>query len=217
MSNPTVPLLHRLRHLLASGAFVPGLVASGSGAGILAAGAPLATAVGAQVPARPASAAPAHTAADVRFMQQMIQHHAQAVTMAAMVPARTARVDLRSLAERIDVTQEDEIRYMAEWLRERGAEVPDPAHAHHAAHDGMPGMLSAEALEALERSSGAEFERLFLSSMIRHHEGAIVMVVQLFGSPGAAQEPTIFQFATDVDADQRAEIARMRALLAALP
>jgi uncharacterized protein (DUF305 family) len=149
-------------------------------------------------------------------MQQMILHHAQAVTLAAMVPSRSTREDLRSLAERIDVSQEDEMRYMATWLRDRGEEVPDPAHAPHAGHTdmlGMPGMLRAPELEQLRGLSGPAFDRLFLTFMVRHHEGALAMVETLFSSPGAGQEPEIFGFANDVDADQRAEIARMRALL----
>ena len=154
-----------------------------------------------------------HTDADVRFMQQMLLHHAQAVTLAAMVPSRTTRDDLRSLAERIDVSQADEMRYMADWLRDRGAEVPDPAHAHHAGHADMPGMLTAPELEQLRGLTGPAFDRLFLTFMVKHHEGALVMVEALFSSPGAGQEPEIFGFASDVDGDQRAEIARMRALL----
>jgi uncharacterized protein (DUF305 family) len=154
-----------------------------------------------------------YTAADVRFMQQMILHHAQAVTLAAMVPSRSMREDLRSLAERIDVSQEDEMRYMADWLRDRGANVPDPAHAHPTDRTDMPGMLSAQELEQLRGLSGPAFDRLFLTFMVRHHEGALVMVETLFNSPGAGQEPVIFGFASDVDADQRAEIARMRALV----
>jgi uncharacterized protein (DUF305 family) len=173
-------------------------------------------AVGACAPrARPSDPTPGttYTAADVRFMQQMILHHAQAVTLAAMVPSRSAREDLRSLAERIDVTQEDEMRYMADWLRDRGENVPDPAHAHPTGHTDMPGMLSAQELEQLRGLSGPAFDRLFLTFMVRHHEGALVMVETLFSSPGAGQEPEIFGFASDVDADQRAEIARMRALV----
>lgn len=154
-----------------------------------------------------------YTAADVRFMQQMILHHAQAVTLAAMVPSRSTREDLRSLAERIDVSQEDEMRYMASWLRDRDEEVPDPTHAAHSGHGDMPGMLSVADLEQLRGLNGPAFDRRFLSSMVRHHEGALVMVEALFNTPGAGQEPEIFGFASDVDADQRAEIARMRALL----
>ena len=163
---------------------------------------------------------PPHTPADVKFMQGMIQHHAQAVTMAALVPTHSSRRDLASLAHRIDGSQVDEIEWMRKWLRDRGEPVPEAdAHEMHAGHDGgamMPGMLSAEAMRALGSASGAAFERRFLTGMIKHHEGAIVMVAQLFATPGAGQESMIFGFASDVDADQRAEIARMRRLLAEL-
>lgn len=163
---------------------------------------------------RAPATATAHTAADVRFMQQMILHHAQAVTLAALVPSRSTRADLHSLAVRIDVSQEDEMRYMTGWLRDRGEEVPDPVHAQHDGHAGMPGMLSARELDQLRGLGGPAFDRLFLTFMVRHHEGALVMVESLFNTPGAGQEPEIFGFASDVDADQRAEIARMRALAA---
>ncbi|MBK7907828.1 MAG: DUF305 domain-containing protein [Gemmatimonadetes bacterium] len=180
----------------------------------------------APVAAQTAQTVPAarHTAADVRFMQGMIHHHAQAVAMAALVPARTTREDLRALAARIDVSQVDEMENMRQWLRTRGAPLALPAttvgHEAHGTHASgtpmMPGMLSAGEMDALERSTGAEFERRFLAGMIKHHEGALVMVRELFGTPGAAEETAIFSFASDVDADQRAEIARMRRLLAAL-
>ncbi len=148
--------------------------------------------------------------------------------MAALVPTRSARQDLTMLAQRIDVSQVDEIDWMRTWLRDLGETVPaaltaPDAHAGHAAGAEpspvvmMPGMLSADAMAALERASGAEFDRLFLEGMIRHHEGAIVMVAQLFATPGAGQESMIFGFASDVDADQRAEIARMRRLLESMP
>lgn len=160
---------------------------------------------------------PRHTAADVRFMQGMIAHHAQAVTMSALVPARTSRQDVRMLAERIDVSQQDEIAWMRTWLSDRGEAVPATGdHAHHGSSAPpalMPGMLTPQELAQLEAAKGVEFDRLFLTYMIRHHEGAITMVAQLFGSPGAGQEPWLFEFATDVDADQRAEIDRMRAML----
>ena len=176
--------------------------------------------------------------ADVRFMQHMIAHHTQALTMAAKVPTHTARQDMHLLAERITVSQRDEIRMMQRWLRTRGETVPDAsspmAEMHHdmghdmaghaAMHDSamaampmMPGMLTPAQLDTLDAASGAAFDRLFLQDMIRHHEGALVMAQSLMDSPTAAQEPEIFRFASDVDADQRAEIARMQALLRAVP
>jgi uncharacterized protein (DUF305 family) len=185
----------------------------------------------------PAAATPAvradtgrtgYSAADVRFMQGMIGHHAQALEMVALLPSRTAREDLRLLAERIRVSQESEIRSMQQWLRAHGEEVPMAGAGHagmdHAAldhgamdHALMPGMLTPGQMAALAASTGPAFERLFLQSMIRHHEGALQMVAELFATQGAAQEPQVFSFASDVDADQRAEIARMQALLGRLP
>ncbi|MDQ3996677.1 MAG: DUF305 domain-containing protein, partial [Gemmatimonadota bacterium] len=160
-----------------------------------------------------------HTAADTRFMQHMIGHHAQALEMTKLVPSRTSRQDLRLLADRIDVSQRDEIALMGQWLRQRGEEVPSmDAHQHASMGHAplMPGMLTAAELTRLANTTGAEFERLFLEYMMRHHEGAVTMVRSLFGTPGAVQETETYRFATDVEADQRAEINRMRALLATL-
>ena len=156
---------------------------------------------------------PEHTAADVRFMQGMIGHHAQAVEMTDLLQTRTQSEDMRKLAKRIEVSQRDEIKRMQEWLRARGESLPDP-HAHHA-QDGamMPGMLTPAEMKRLADASGPEFDRLFLELMIKHHEGALTMVRQLFASPGAAQDSDIFAFASDVDADQRMEIQRMSAML----
>lgn len=205
----------------------------------------------------PATGAPYHEA-DVRFMQDMIHHHAQALIMARMVDDRTDRRELRLLAQRIDRSQDDEIRIMTRWLEDRGEDVPEvrlydplveehgdhghhdhedhaghhdhhhhghhhtPAHhghedhgdqhAHHD-HSDMAGMLSDEELDRLAAASGAEFERLFLQFMIFHHEGALIMVEDLFATPGAGQESDIFQFASHVDSDQRMEIVRMLRLL----
>ncbi len=159
------------------------------------------------------------SAADIAFIQGMITHHAQAVEMVALVPQRTTRRELRLIAERIDVSQRDEIVWMRDWLADHQIPVADGPHPHdHAAmgHTAMPGMLSPEEMAALTRASGSEFERRFLEGMIKHHEGALVMVAALFGSDDAAQRSEIFGFASDVDADQRAEIARMRKVLAAL-
>jgi uncharacterized protein (DUF305 family) len=171
-------------------------------------------------PPRPISAREAadlsgvgHTAADVRFMQGMIRHHAQALEMTALVASRTAREDIRLVATRIEVSQNDEIKTMREWLEAVGAQVPDP-HAHHGTTgDPMPGMLSAGEMTRLAEASGEVFDRLFLELMIKHHEGALVMVTELFANPGAGQESGVFAFATDVMADQQMEIARMRRLI----
>ena len=159
---------------------------------------------------------PRHTEADTRFMQGMIAHHRQALVMTALVRERTDNRGIHLLAERIEVSQTDEIRQMERWLQSRGEGLPDPrAHEHIAMGHGaaMPGMLSAEGIARLESARGPAFDRLFLESMIRHHEGALEMVGRLLATPGAGQEVDVFRFASDVDADQRIEIERMRRML----
>lgn len=167
------------------------------------------------ISARAASdtAAIRHTPADVRFMQGMIGHHAQALEMTALVAVKSTRDDLRALALRIEVSQADEIAMMKAWLTQRGEPVPD-AHAHHG-HGAalMPGMLTAAQMQRLRESEGSTFDAAFLEGMIQHHEGALLMVRELFETPGAGQEPTLFSFASDVEADQAMEIRRMRAFL----
>ena len=158
-----------------------------------------------------------YSAADVRFMQGMIGHHAQALEMAALVPERTHRDDMRLLAKRIDLSQADEIRMMQHWLEARGQQVPGP-HAHHAAGATgavmMPGMLSTEEMARLAAARGDAFDRLFLELMIKHHEGALTMVKELYATAGAGQESEMYAFTSDVDADQRMEIDRMRGMIA---
>ena len=152
------------------------------------------------------------TPADVRFMQGMIGHHSQALDMTALLPERTERDDMRMLARRIEVSQADEIQMMRRWLEARGQDVPGP-HAHHAPGAPlMPGMLSADEMAELAAARGATFDRLFLASMIKHHEGALTMVKELYATAGAGQESEMYSFASDVDADQRMEIDRMRAM-----
>ncbi len=175
----------------------------------------LVASVGASGPL-PAQAASAHSAADTRFMQEMIGHHAQALEMAALVEARTTSTAIRLLAERIQVSQTDEIAWMKEWLTDRGEPLPDP-HAHHGGHATMPGMLRPAQMEALRAARGEAFERLFLEGMIQHHEGALVMVAELLRTPSAAQEAATAHFVAEVDSDQRMEIARMRAMLSKIP
>ena len=153
------------------------------------------------------------TAADVSFMQRMIGHHAQALEMTALLPSRTSRADMRLLARRIELSQADEIGWMQRWLRVHGHAVPD-AHAHHMPGVVlMPGMLTEEEMSRLAAAAGAEFDRLFLELMIKHHDGALTMVDGLFMTEGAGQDTEIYAFASDVDADQRIEIDRMVALL----
>jgi len=158
-----------------------------------------------------------HTPADVKFMQGMIGHHAQAIEMVALLRTRTQRRDVQLLGQRIDLSQADEIKMMQEWLRGRGQPLPDP-HAHHAAGATlMPGMLTAVEMGRLAEANAARFDRLFLEFMIKHHIGALTMVDELFATAGAAQESEIFAFASDVVADQRIEIDRMGAMLKESP
>ena len=153
-----------------------------------------------------------HTPADVRFMQGMIGHHAQAIEMTQLLATRTQSEDMRKLAQRIEASQTDEIRMMQEWLKRHGESLPDP-HAHHHGGALMPGMLTADEMARLAAAKGEVFDRLFLEFMIKHHEGALAMVQQLHATPGAGQESDMFAFANDVDADQRMEIDRMRIML----
>jgi len=157
-----------------------------------------------------------YTQADVKFMQGMIGHHTQAVEMVELLKARTASEDMKKLGLRIELSQEDEIKMMQRWLQVRGQEVPGPHAMHmHGAHL-MPGMLTEEEMAQLSAAKGAEFDRLFLEGMIKHHGGALTMVHELFATPGAGQEVEIFSFASDVDSDQRMEIDRMGAMLNAI-
>ena len=146
-------------------------------------------------------------------MQGMIGHHSQALDMTTLLETRTGSADMRKLAKRIEVSQADEIKMMQEWLTARAQPLPDP-HAHHT-HGAalMPGMLTADEMARLAAAKGPAFDRLFLEFMIKHHDGALEMVRELFASPGAGQESEIYAFASDVDADQRMEIERMRAML----
>jgi len=158
---------------------------------------------------------PTYTDADVAFVHGMIAHHEQALAMTALVAEHTERDDLPRLAERMDTSQVDEIAQMERWLEERGEGLPEGEG--HAAHAGeMPGMLTEPELAALSAARGADFDRLFLESMIRHHEGAVVMVETLLTQGLGGQESQIFQMAQHMDSDQRVEIARMKTLLAEL-
>ncbi|MBM3907658.1 MAG: DUF305 domain-containing protein [Gemmatimonadetes bacterium] len=159
--------------------------------------------------------------ADVAFMKGMIHHHAQAIEMVVLIADRTTSASLRTLGERIDISQRDEIEMMQQWLRARREEAPDPLPhlgMDMGDHDMpmMAGMLTKAQMAALKDARGPAFDRLFLSGMIQHHEGALTMVRELFATTGGGQETAIFRFASDIDADQRAEIARMRTMLRAL-
>jgi uncharacterized protein (DUF305 family) len=166
---------------------------------------------------------PQPSQADVEFMQGMIMHHSQAVEMTALIPSHTENKDVRSLGARISRSQSDEIKFMQRWLALRREPIsmamPEMAemdkNTDHAAHSMplMPGMLTAEQMDALRKAKGAEFDHLFLTGMIQHHNGALIMVKELFDTPGAGQDAELFNFATDADNSQRAEIRIMQGML----
>src|SRR5216110_1459555 len=161
---------------------------------------------------------PPYTAADVRFMSGMIGHHAQAVLMAGWAPSHGASPAVRVLCERIVVAQNDEIAFVQRWLREHEEFVP-PADPRGHVMPGMdhpmlmPGMLTPDQMTQLDAARGREFDRLFLTFMIQHHQGAITMVAQLLATHGGGEEETVFRFASDVYADQTTEIDRMSRML----
>jgi uncharacterized protein (DUF305 family) len=171
--------------------------------------------------ARRDSAAHPYTAADVAFMQGMIEHHAQAIAMSKWAPAQGASPSVLTLAARIINAQRDEIALMSQWLRNRQLAVPVPdtlgvepmqmGSGHAMAM--MPGMLTADQMTQLHAARGEEFDRLFLQDMIQHHRGAVTMVHQLFDTYGAAEDPRVFKLASDANVDQTTEIARMQRML----
>jgi uncharacterized protein (DUF305 family) len=162
---------------------------------------------------------PPASAADAQFMQGMIMHHAQAVEMTALIESHTENKDVRSLGARISRSQSDEIKFMKRWLAARGQPIsqamPDMPHMNmsHESMELMPGMLTPEQMEALRKARGEEFDHLFLTGMIQHHGGALTMVRDLFDTAGAGQDAELFNFATDVDSGQRAEIRIMQTML----
>jgi uncharacterized protein (DUF305 family) len=156
------------------------------------------------------------------FMQGMIHHHAQAVEMTGLLATRTSSADMKKLAQRIELSQVDEIKMMRHWLEVRGQAAPDPQAMHDMAgmsmsgmNEGplMPGMLTPPEMQHLASLTGTAFDRAFLTGMIKHHGGALTMVHALFAAPGAGQDADIFAFASDVEADQQMEIDRMRNML----
>ncbi len=171
------------------------------------------------LPSNTKATLPPRSKADVEFMQGMIMHHAQAVEMTALIASHTENKDLRALGARISSSQSDEIKFMKRWLATRR----EPLTMNMAGMPGMdasggamvlmPGMLSAQQMEALCNAKGAEFDRLFLSGMIQHHNGALTMVKDLFDTAGAGQDAELFNFATDADNSQRAEIKIMQSML----
>jgi uncharacterized protein (DUF305 family) len=183
--------------------------------------------------ARADNGRPPYVEADVKFMQGMIHHHAQAILISKWAPSHGASDAVQKLCARIVVAQRDEIVMMTGWLRQRGLEAPaadtlGAEHQHTADMQHMPGMtmpmavmmpgmLTPQQVAQLDSARGTQFDRLFLQYMIQHHRGAITMVHQLFSSNGAAQDGVIYRFASDVEADQGAEIERMTLMLAAIP
>jgi len=170
------------------------------------------------LPPSTTGAAPAVSQADIDFMQGMIMHHAQAVEMTALIPSHTDNKEVRALGARISLSQSDEIRFMKRWLIARGQStsmaMPGmPDMDRNGKPMMMPGMLTPAQMEALRQAHGAEFDRLFLTGMIQHHGGALIMVKDLFDSPAAGQDAELFEFATDVDNGQRAEIRIMDNML----
>ena len=171
---------------------------------------------------------PPTSPADVQFMQHMIVHHAQAVEMTALIDSRTENKELRTLGARISRSQADEMNFMKRWLAARGESTSAPMHKAHNTHNMpgmdmsqhemlMPGMLTAKQMDALKKAKGAEFDRLFLRGMIQHHNGALIMVKELFDTAGAGQDAELFNFVTDVDSGQRAEIKIMQTMLGEKP
>lgn len=167
---------------------------------------------------------PPRSPKDTEFMQGMIMHHAQAVEMTALIESRTENKEIRLLGARISQSQSDEIKFMKRWLEIRGEPVSPPMpemrsmdHSSHQHHSLMPGMLTPKQMDALKKAKGAEFDRLFLTGMIQHHNGALIMVKDLFDTAGAGQDAELFNFATDVDGSQRAEIKIMQTLLGEKP
>ena len=171
---------------------------------------------------------PPNSPADAQFMQGMIMHHAQAVEMTALIESHTENKELRSLGARINRSQSDEMTLMKRWLTTRGQPISPPmkpmSHMPNmpsmdmSSHQMlMPGMLSAKQMDALKKAKGQEFDHLFLTGMIQHHNGALIMVKELFDTPGAGQDAELFNFVTDVDSGQRAEIRIMQAMLGEKP
>src|SRR2546421_3998571 len=170
---------------------------------------------------------PPRSPKDVEFMQGMIMHHAQAVEMTALIESSTQNKELRLLGARISHSQSEEIRFMKRWLEARGesTEMPMPKMSgmdmpgmDMSSHPMlMPGMLTPKQMDALRKAKGAQFDHLFLTGMIQHHNGALIMVKDLFDTAGAGQDAELFNFATDVDSGQRAEIRIMQALLGEKP
>lgn len=215
-----VTIAQRFRIMVLLGATLAGAACSGAARGS-AAGAPVSVSGSMEslYRARLDSARTRFTPADVHFMTGMISHHAQALVMARWARSHGASPSIRTLAARITNAQRDEIVLMQAWLRDREQPVPEveitdqgmTIHGGHAMR--MPGMLPDTQMEELQKARGPHFDRLFLTSMIQHHQGAVVMVRELFATDGAGQDEAVFKFASDVQVDQTTEIARMEIML----
>ena len=171
------------------------------------------------LPSSTRASLPPRSSADVEFMQGMILHHAQAVEMTALIPSHTENRELRLLGARISSSQSDEIKFMKRWLAARGESAPKTVPGMPGmdmpqdAMAPMPGMLTQEQMAALRKAKSKEFDHLFLVGMIQHHNGALTMVKDLFDTAGAGQDAELFNFATDADNSQRAEIRIMEGML----
>ena len=232
----------KLRSVMGGGARRSGLVAASTLAGLLSLtvcaqqadqqqadqGTPVVVQPGAPgqptrtLPPSTRATLPPRSSADVQFMQGMIMHHAQAVEMTALIASHTENKDLRLLGARISHSQSEEIKFMKRWLETRGEltslpmpEMPGMDMSKQPML--MPGMLTPKQMEALKKAKGAEFDQLFLTGMIQHHGGALTMVKDLFDTAGAGQDAELFNFATDVDSGQRAEIRIMQSMLEKKP
>jgi uncharacterized protein (DUF305 family) len=172
-----------------------------------------------KLPSSTRATPPPRSPAEVQFMQGMIFHHSQAVEMTALIPSHTQNKNLRTLGARISNSQSDEIKFMKRWLAARGESIPSTMPdmpGMDMSNDKMPlmpGMLTPEQMEALRKAKGSEFDHLFLVGMIQHHNGALTMVKDLFDTAGAGQDAELFNFATDADNTQRAEIHIMETML----
>jgi len=173
--------------------------------------------------AKPDATRFAYTEADVHFISGMIGHHAQAITMARLAPTHGASPSIQTLAGRVINAQQDEIALMQQWLKDRGQQVPEPSRTGVKMTMGgmthemtMPGMLTEEQLQELDKAQGKQFDELFLRYMIQHHQGAVSMVKELFSTRGAGLDETVFKLASDVNVDQTTEIERMQKMLFAL-
>jgi len=155
-----------------------------------------------------------YTKADVEFMQGMIAHHAQAIVMSRMAEKNGANPQVLKLSNKIDQSQVPEILIMQEWLKRNGQMAADTSSWHHMRMDGM---LTDDELKAMEQAKGVDFDRLFLTGMIKHHMGALKMVDDLFATPRAGQDVDVSVFANDVVTAQTGEIGIMKRLLSQLP